>query len=212
MEQENKSGSAKNFERQIAQKVSIKDLVDGQYFKEEGWNPNYVLVDGVKVSRVNLIGTVISKEEGDNSISVVLDDGSGQISIRSFEDKKSLEELNIGESVLIIGRPREYGERYVLVEVLKKLDDKKWIKVRKLELGGGTAPVKTEAVVEETVEAEQDSVADKVIECIKKLDSGEGVDFESVLEQIPGSKETIDALLKEGDIFEVKPGRLKVLE
>ncbi len=199
-------------ERQIAHKVAIKWILEGKYVKEEGWEPNYILSkDGVKISRVNLIGTIISKEDGDNFVSVVLDDGSGKISVRTFEQKGLLVDLKIGDTVLVIGRPREYGERYVLLEILKKLQDNKWIKIRKLELGK-VEPRKIEVSVEENVETKQDSVADNVIECIKRLDSGEGVDFEVVLEQVKGSKEVVDALLKEGDVFEVKPGRLKVLE
>ena len=45
-----------NQKRQIAYKASIKDITLGEYFVEEGWNPNYILTDsGRKLARVNLI-------------------------------------------------------------------------------------------------------------------------------------------------------------
>ena len=49
---------------------------------------------------------------------------------------------------------------------------------------------------------------------IKKLDKGEGVTFEDVIKNSATSKaETIiTKLLENGDVFEIKPGKLKVLE
>ncbi len=60
--------------RQIACKARIADLINGQYVKEEGWTPNYIITkQGKHISRINLIGTVISKtEEGLNYQSIVV--------------------------------------------------------------------------------------------------------------------------------------------
>ena len=49
--------------RQIAYKIRIKDILEGKYVKEEGWNPNYIVTANEKeVSRVNIIGIVIDKQ------------------------------------------------------------------------------------------------------------------------------------------------------
>ena len=55
--------------RQIAYKVKIGDLINGRYVREEGWQPNYIVIgDGRQVSRVNMIGIVVLKpaEESNN--------------------------------------------------------------------------------------------------------------------------------------------------
>ena len=125
-------------QRQVAVKLRIVDVLGGQYIKEEGWTPNYVLTaDGRKASRVNLLGTVISAPITDmNYRSVTIDDGSRNISVRSFDEADPFQGLNIGDIVFIIGRPRQYGaEIYIMPEIIKKVENKAWIEVRKMELG-----------------------------------------------------------------------------
>jgi len=210
-----------NQKRQVAQKLRIKELINGKYIKEEGWQPNYIITDdGKQISRVNLIGTVVSIPVGQdmNYQSIVLDDGTGRISIRSFDQNKIFENIKIGDVVLLIGRPREYGkEVYLLPEILKKIQDKGWIKVRALELQNKKEPyIKDKEEVfeeakEDVIEDIQESTADKIIRIIKEKDIGDGVDFEEVLNQINDEK-IINDLLKKGELFEIRPGILKVLE
>ena len=49
---------------------------------------------------------------------------------------------------------------------------------------------------------------------IKKLDEGGGADHEEVLAKsnIPNGEQIIEMLMREGEIFLVAPGKLKVLE
>ena len=113
--------------RQVAYKVRIKDLVNGRYVKEEGWNPNYIITnDGRQINRVNLIATVVSKptEQDINYQSIILDDGTGRISIRNFEQNNLFDNIKLGDIILLIGRPREYGnEIYILAETIKKIQN-----------------------------------------------------------------------------------------
>ncbi|MFC1686829.1 OB-fold nucleic acid binding domain-containing protein [Nanoarchaeota archaeon] len=223
-------------ERQIAIKTKIKEINEGNYVIKEGWEPNHLLTKSkIKISRVNLMAIVLDKESQGEIMSLVLDDGSGKIVLRSFEKIKNLETINIGESVLIIGKVREYNnEKYVAPEIIKKIDTK-WLKVRSLELKetkeeqeiqkeelkeednentknkeplsvSENEPVKIE---EETFE----SVNEKIIELIKKLDKGEGALIEEVKEKVntSDSEEIIEKMLKEGEIFQNLPGRIKVL-
>ena len=55
---------------------------------------------------------------------------------------------------------------------------------------------------------------EKVFNLIKKLDKSYGANIEDVIEEsgIANCEDIIEALLNEGEIFEVKPGHLKVLE
>ena len=49
---------------------------------------------------------------------------------------------------------------------------------------------------------------------IRNMDTGDGVAFEDVIEKSknPDTEKIINTLLANGDVFEIRPGRLKVLE
>jgi len=212
--------------RQIAYKARIADLINGGYVKEEGWTPNYIITkQGKHISRINLIGTVISKtEEGSEYQSLVVDDGSGTISLRLFEKNDNVKNIEIGDVVLLIGRPREYGsEKYIVPEIIKKINNKKWIDVRKIELGIENLKTKKDELGKEEVVVEKidDSTKEKtasnpqiVYEAVKELDSGQGVDIDKVIKKtgIRDAEEIIKKLLKEGEMFEIRPGKIKILE
>ena len=212
--------------RQIAYKARIADLINGGYVKEEGWTPNYIITkQGKHISRINLIGTVISKtEEGSEYQSLVVDDGSGTISLRLFEKNDNVKNIEIGDVVLLIGRPREYGsEKYIVPEIIKKINNKKWIDVRKIELGIENLKTKKDELGKEEVVVEKidDSTKEKtasnpqiVYQAVKELDSGQGVDIDKVIKKtgIRDAEEIIKKFLREGEMFEIRPGKIKILE
>jgi hypothetical protein len=222
--------------RQIAYKVRISEILGGSYVKEEGWQPNYILMgDGRKISRINLIAAVISLQREDSTSSVIVDDGTGEILLRSFEGFLELKEITVGDVVNIIGKPREFGqEKYILPEVMKRLQNPGWIGVRNLELSGPShnadnakvikAPVQEiraeERVVEEVVDGaksigpEKITPFQRIYSLIKELDSGEGADMSEVAKKsgLSNAEEILAELLKEGEIFEIRRGRVKVLE
>jgi len=223
--------------RQVAHKIRIKDILKGNYIKADGWNPNFVEVDGKKISRVNIIGAVLEKEEGNdlNYISITLDDGSAKIGARVFKDDMyKMKNIDVGDIVLVIARPREYGdERYLLLEIIKKIQNKKWVRVRKLELNKQENNIKEnygdekenkeetkqekefnkEETVEEEVMKEEKgmSLGDKIIDFVRENDDGEGIDVQEIVDKFKEEKVVKD-LLSEGELFEIKPGRVKVLE
>jgi len=215
--------------RQVAFKTTINQINSGKYIKEEGWNPNYLLLDnGTKVSRVNIIATIIDKQFSKDITyqSISVDDGSGNISLRSFDDDKIIESLNIGDSILLIARPREFGNQiYLTPEIIKKIDNKEWVVLRKLELAKSfhmnkenlinskiqnkNTDIKVYKVNEDVIVNEND-----VLYLTKKLDNGDGADINQVIE---GSKskeaeKIINNMIKTGELFEIKPGRIKILE
>ena len=58
-----------------------------------------------------------------------------------------------------------------------------------------------------------ESPKNKILKLIKGLDKGNGVSIEEItLKDVEGVDKIVDSLLKKGDIFELKPGKLKVLE
>lgn len=199
--------------RQVAYKVKIKDILDSIYVKEDGWQPNYIEINGNKISRVNLIGTVVLKTDKN---SIILDDGTGKINLRVFEDNSFFRDIDVGDVALSIGRPREFGsEKYIMPEVLKKIEDVRWIKVRKMELklNNIPSPKKEEKAAEEVVEEIKDETPyEKILSMVKGMDKGDGVDIGDILSKDKAAEKIINSLLEKGEIFEIKSGRVKVLE
>jgi len=223
----------KSQKRQVSYKVKINDILKGEYIKEEGeWVPNYIKIGNDKVSRVNIMAVIVSKEnlENTNYQILLIDDGSGKISIRSFEEGTNFDNLNIGDFVTVIGRPREYfNEKYIVSEILKKVEDSSWIEVRKLELNKNneikeqeqppsskpeikSEPTNNEEVIEEV--QEEDDINKKIFDLIKEIDVGEGADTQEVItkSKVEKAEGIITKLLEQGEVFEIKPGKLKILE
>jgi len=207
--------------RQIAYKLRIKEIIEGKYVKEEGWNPNYVETsDGRRISRISLISTVVQKsEEGSSPKSAVLDDGSSRISARSFENTKIFDDISVGDAVLVVGKPREFGnEKYLLAEIAKKINPL-WIKVRKLELGdmpNSISAGKNNDFDEKNTRQKKNKVniTEEICGIVKLLDEGGGADIEEVISasKIADAERIIRSLLEGGELFEIRAGKLKVLE
>jgi RPA family protein len=202
--------------QQTAYKVRIKDILESDYVKEDGWEPSYILADSKKIGRVNIFATIVAKSQN----SLLIDDGSARISIRFFQEQGTA--ADIGDSILLVGRLREYNnERYIVPEIIKKIDNKAWLEVRKLELRNNkTEPKLKEPVITaeakpvETAEEFEITPIDRVYELIKKHDAGDGADIDEVLHESKDkdTEKIINGLLEKGDIFEIRKGRLKVLE
>jgi hypothetical protein len=154
-----------------------------------------------------------------------MDDGTSTMSVRSFEAKPVPVLAQVGDIVLVIGRPREYqGERYLVLEIVRKLKNPAWVQYRKKELELLTsipaAPVLAPEPVEQhagaptivTVQETKKNPFEILVDKIRELDSGTGVDIEELLPLVPEADKFIRTLLEEGEIFEIRPGMLKVLE
>jgi RPA family protein len=215
-----------DIKRLPAYKLKVSDLLDGAFVREEGWQPSYLLTKrGLKASRINLIAAVIGKQEEDTFRNIVVDDGSSSIAVRSFTEQDYFSNIELGDMVMIVGRIREYGaERYITPEIVKKLADPKWAELRLLELK--LADLEHPAVQAEPLEKKESPIAARpaepvmnsrhkaVFELVKSLDSGKGVSIEEVSARLGSSdvERIVKALLEEGELFEVRPGTLKVLE
>lgn len=238
-----------SFKRQVARKVRIKDLLDGRYIKVDGeWEPNYIqAANGSTFSRVNIISVVASEPVQDaNFNSFVIDDGTGRVAVRVFGGESKSIDVQLGDIILLIGRPREFGQQvYIAPEIIKKISDNRWIEYRKLELRQHeqveniiaektsipeTEHIEDEAAAPDIVDkaaqstiietenagarAAEKNPIDKIIDVIRDLDKGEGADTEEVISAsaTQDAEKIIDNLLKEGEIFEVRSGRIKLLE
>ncbi|MFT4261665.1 MAG: OB-fold nucleic acid binding domain-containing protein [Candidatus Woesearchaeota archaeon] len=197
--------------RQTAYKLNINQILSSKYTQMQGWEPNYLQFDKIKVSRVNIIAIVISKE---NNL-LTIEDGTGKIQVRAFQETKTINELQPGDIVLIIARPREYNsEKYLALEIIRKLDTNKWLEFRKKEL---ESQILKPIIKEESIQEQPSSSTNNlslIIEKIRELDKGDGVDIENLISQlnIQDPNKHITTLLNEGEIFEIRPGKLKVLD
>jgi len=228
--------------RQTAHKVWIKDIVNANYVKQEGWDPNYIELEGKKVSRVNVIATAVSKfvAEDGNYGSLTLDDGTETIRVKAFgPDVIRVKDVRIGAILRFVGKLKNYSdETYLAPEVVRELEDPNWIIVRKLELGSpkdvkklekekkkdlaepseeskGADEVKTEKIERDEAK-EQENLNQKLLDLIKAEDKGDGADMTKVIElsklDEDEAKNILVGLLKSGDVYEPKKGLLKVLE
>lgn len=125
----------KSFFRFPAEKVSIQELEEGEYVEEKDQSPNYMLVGkNKKIFRINLIATLVHKELRGSVTSILIDDGSGKIILRIFEENKDAFHLEVGDVVQVIGKIRIFNqEKYIFPEIIKKINPA-WLKVRSLEV------------------------------------------------------------------------------
>ncbi len=219
-----------NYDRMPAIKIDIASLRSGSFVEnKEQWSPNYVKTRFGDVSRVNIIGILVSLS--DNMSSIIIDDGTGpiQVNLNFAMNKDVIHEKGIkeGDGVIVIGRPREFDrDLYIAAEIVNSLDNLAWLRFRKGEI---------ERQAEEGYKininhAEHEDVTDNEMKkedgvedlyeitrsIIEKKDSGDGVDI-SVVERelinlnISDPKDSIQRMLEQGDLFEIRPGRIKLL-
>ncbi len=215
--------------REISQKVWIADLIKGNFSPAEGWNPGFVIIGEKKVSRANILATVAGKFTSDdgNYAAITLDDGTETIRSKAFgPDAVKFHKLRVGSIVRFVGKIKEYnGERYLKPEIAHEISDPNWLIAHKLEMGvpegGMPAPEEVKPTVSEEVAVQQIKVEDmgqqaKILKLIRDLDSGEGAPLETVMEksgfEAEEAQNIIIGLLKAGEVYEPRKGKLKVLD
>ncbi len=166
--------------------IWVSELANG-ILKQVPDGPSALLANDRALNRVMFFGVVVSPD-------LFVDDGTGSVLVRAFNQHLN---INIGDCVLVIGRPRIYDkELYVLGEIVKKVDAS-WLSFwrRKYPL-----PAKINSSA-------------RVLDVVRKKDAGDGADYDSVVSEL-GDKgeELIIHMLATGELFETKPGKLKVLD
>jgi len=215
-------------QRETAKICSVSELLEGNYVVQEGWKANYVQTKTRRLSRVNIMGLVVDKI---TPFQFLLDDGTGTIIVTDFNNKEQTANLKIGEPVLVIGRPRQAEkEVFISCEIATSQQVKKhplWLVQRKEDLRKNQQELgQEEAIVEidsnldtnfHTPEApktlSEELSGDAVEEFIRKKDSGDGCLIEDIIDYFgEEADDVILTMLSMGEVFEIKPGRLKLLE
>jgi len=139
--------------RATAIKTAIIEIIRGEYIQEKEQNPNYLkTVDGNIIYRINTLGIIASKDRVGSMTNLLLDDGTGQIALRFFEENVLLEKINLGDVVLVIGKVRIFNEeKYVYAEIIKK-SNPDWLKVRLAELNQKINHLKSKEIENQKLE------------------------------------------------------------
>ncbi len=208
--------------RATAVKVKINELINSEFIKNEG-EIGYSLINGVRVSRVNIIATIVNKfvNNEKHSGTIVIDDGFDVINVRAWENEFHLiDNLVIGDLIKIIGRVRMYNDEvYLTPEIIKKVNPN-WFALRFIELNRDNQSSNNEQVIINEQSTEQSTLSnsdsnlkDDLFNFIKsKGDDGATIEE---LTSIAGDKKLcINALMElidEDLIFEPRAGRYKLL-
>lgn len=207
--------------RQVAYKVRIGDLIRGEYVEQEGWQPNYVIVKDKQVSRVNLIASVIDVQAGESLGTIIIDDGSGTIQVKAFnEDSAKINKVKIGDVVIVIGRPRRYGNQFFISYEIVRTVDPLWAKVRQKEFGdeiidnvSKNIPIKIN--IERSIDINSNENRKMILDLIKNSDEGNGANIDEVINKSGFGKEDaekiLEELIKSGEIYENIASRVKLL-
>ncbi|MBU2589876.1 MAG: hypothetical protein KKA65_02080 [Nanoarchaeota archaeon] len=209
--------------RQTAYKLWINNILSStQKLTNEGMR--YFQVGDKEVVRVNLIAIVINRydnETGNYSV-VTIDDGSGQIRIKAWEDDvKFLNHIDTGSVVLVIARLFESnGEIFLRPEIVRPMEDE-WAFVRKLELerqfGKVSSDERVLAVTEEKIseKIEPSIVArEKVYHFVEKAPDN-GIEVSELVKKTKlkesDVEKAIEELLREGELYNPRPGFVKLV-
>ena len=202
------------FKRNTAYKFRIGDLLFGKPIMN-GEKFSFLELGNKKIIRVNLIGNIVDKYESGEErkyLSLTLDDGSGQIKLKSFaENVEKFKDIHQGQTVAVIGVLRNWNdETYVSPEIIKELDPK-YLLIRKLETEKekilNSNPVEKEQIV---------AIKDKILDMIKGSEDDGGIDKDQIITNLQNISpeiinQEIQKLLEEGIAFEPRPGKVRYL-
>jgi RPA family protein len=206
--------------RQTAYKVWIKQVHTTQNLIDEKTGLPYYALGEKHVVRVNIIGSIIDSFSSGGYGSLVIDDGSAQIRLKVWgEDLSLVEEKNIGDFVLVIGRIADFNdERYIRPEIVRGIGYD-WALLRRVELiKAFGVPEKDEKVILQKEqgslpEVEPSLAAREMI--LTLIDKREEISEEELFKScsLPLDKVQIALydLLKEGEIFSPKKGLYRLV-
>ena len=215
--------------RNTAYKFWIKDLINAVPISQGGMH--VFDIRGREALRVNIIAAVVDKQTNEEKTfsAITLDDGTETVRVKTWnEDVKKLENINIGDPVMIIGKISLYGNELSIRPEIVKKQEPEWLLVRKKELEktyGKPEEPKEKILTEETppheiteevvVSGPTITARQRILDFVEKETAKEGIETTRLI-RISGLKEeeaekAIDELLREGELFQPRTGFLKVI-
>jgi hypothetical protein len=161
-----------------------------------------------------------------------MDDGSASILVIDFNQRKKTTTLKVGNPVLVIGRPRQAEKDLFIASEIATSDQlikqPLWIVKRKEDLKKLESNLvqkidSEEVLVEDLDETISDGelvqpisgnvTGDDIIVFMRKKDSGDGVSIDEIVDYFgQEADDVILTLMSMGEVYEIKPGRIKILE
>ncbi|MFH8080594.1 MAG: OB-fold nucleic acid binding domain-containing protein [Candidatus Aenigmatarchaeota archaeon] len=119
-------------------KANIADIINSRFVRKDGLEPSYVLSDiGMKISKAKIVGSVIDKfmSEDGNYSTLTINDDTGSIRCKLFKENAGIvDNINIGDFVVVVGKVREYADEiYIVPNFVRKLENKNFFILHKLE-------------------------------------------------------------------------------
>ncbi|AJF62506.1 MAG: hypothetical protein QT11_C0001G0357 [archaeon GW2011_AR20] len=214
--------------RLVAHKLWLGDLKEENFVQRSGeFESNYIALNNKQVTRVNIVANVVNKFENEDKsyIGITMDDSSAQIRLKTWrEDTRILENISIGDIVLIIGKIKKYNEEiYILPEIVKKVSPNDEI-LRKLELIKEYGiPEKNKIVLIKEKEPEisyeeinftSNNLRNELLNLVERYEDKLGITLEEIKLELHASlddlNKVLEELLKEGQVYEVK-GKYRLL-
>lgn len=205
-----------NFKRNIAYKLRVGELLAGKPIMVED-RFSFLELGDKKINRVNIIGNIVDKYESSGEskyIFFTLDDGSGQIKLKIFgDDSEKFKNFNQGETVVVIGVLRHWNNETYMQPEIMKVQDPRYLLVRKLELekersqSVGSQPLEKTQVV---------ALRDKILDKIKASEEDGGIEVDKLIIELRESSpeminQEIKKLIEDGIVFEPRPGKVRYL-
>lgn len=202
------------FKRNTAFKLRIGDVLQGKpIFEADRFR--FLELGNKNIVRINIAANIVDKYESTTEskfMSITIDDGSGQIKLKTFGDdtERFKDRVNQGETVIVIGTLRHWNnELYISPEIIK-LQDPKYLLLRKLELDKVTKkadPLGRDQII---------AVKDKILGAIKNAEVEGGIEKDKLILNLKDISpeiinQEIKKLLEEGIIFEPRPGKVRYL-
>lgn len=192
--------------RLTARKARIEEINSGRFISREGFESSYVITKlGRRISRVRVMGNIVDiYTNPEKSFGfITLDDSTGIIRAKFFDNVKLLENLKKGELVDVIGKLRfSEGEIWINTEVVKKIDNPNFETLRILEIAKIIKEQK-EKIKKVKEYLPQTSDINELFallgEEIPKKDIESIVEAQEILKEEKGDKEIILKLIEELD-------------
>ncbi|MFA6974314.1 MAG: OB-fold nucleic acid binding domain-containing protein, partial [Parcubacteria group bacterium] len=167
------------FKRHTAFKIRIGELLNARQIMN-GDKFSCLEFGNKNIVRVNIVGNIVDKYESAGEsryINLTLDDGSGQIKLKTFgEDSDRFRSVAQGQTIIIIGILRLWNnELYITPELIKE-QDSKYLLIRKLELEKEKSKIKDPLGRDEIV-----AVKDRILGSIKNAEEEGGIEKELLI-------------------------------
>ncbi len=203
-------------------RIRIESVTRSELIKDNEDRWQFLTPDGEYISRIWIMGIVTDIYKGENNyFGLKVDDGSGEVIIKSWEG--GLIDIQQWEKIEVLGQIQvsEHDEEldvYIAPEIITKITDDNWFLYHRLKVHQNRfqiisgVQVKTAKVggVDLGVASLTD-LKQKLKAIVKELDSGKGVTLEEITARFSSVDEAqifdaITELLESGEFFEPKVG------